>query len=496
MNAGTTGTIWTVEGNFSPSGGRGVNLVLRTVGERTTDLALALAIKHVRPNRVHIVDNVRPFWRAVERMLEIGHGGASHVVFLDADCLILEDLRPFLDANELAYVDCYVQDPFRGRVACGVHITRIDVVERMRRTEPPRDDIRWMLRPESTRRSLALRGVQDSVQYRGAHILHDHFQRYDHIFAKIALRELRSRTEASRPVFEAAIERWGQGADYDVARAAVAHAREHIPPSSPAPEVQKYIESLPDLAHREIGAMNLPERPALTMREVRQAGERIRPTQGRGAERRKVFGVGLPRTGTSSLRMALHLLGHDVAHYPVDQASLNTLARGDGRFPLLDHYDGLADLTTVPCFRELDALHPGAKFILTVRNKRSWLTSLENHWWDRSVSGSPYGEPDSALAAPMGIRRFLQAAVYGCYEFNADRLSRVYDEHVGTVRDYFDGRPDDLLVLDIVGGEGWDKLAPFLGSAAPADPFPHMGLQSQRPDRNHALASHDMATRK
>ncbi|WP_431045348.1 hypothetical protein ACQUSR_27840 [Streptomyces sp. P1-3] len=282
MNGDTTGAIRAMDGDFSPRGGRCVDLVLRTVGERTTDVALELAIKHLRPNRVYIVDNVRPFWFAIDEMLRIGHERASHVVYLDADCLILEDLRPFLDANELAFVDCLVQDAFRGRVACGVHITRTDVVERMRRMEPPRDHIPWMLRPESTRRSLALRGIQDSVQYRGAHILHDHFQHYDHIFAKIALRELRSRTEATRRAFEAAMARWGEGADYDIARTAVAHARVHVPHGAPAPAVQQYIESLPDLAYREVRAMNLPKRPALTMREVRRAGERIRGVRGEG----------------------------------------------------------------------------------------------------------------------------------------------------------------------------------------------------------------------
>ncbi|MFE7120906.1 sulfotransferase, partial [Streptomyces sp. NPDC057654] len=359
-----------------PAAGRRVHLVLRTVGERTTDLALDLAVQHIRPHRVHIVDDVRPFWRAVDLMLDIDYGDASCVVFLDADCLILEDLRPFLDANELAFVECYVHDPFRGRVPCGVHIVRADVVRRMRRAEVRRDDVAWLLRPESTRLELALKGVQDSVQYRGAHILHDHFQHYDHVFAKIALRELRSRTEASRPVFAAAVAGWGQGPDHDVARAAVGHARSQVAESATGRDVRRYIERLPETSLREVEAMGLPDRPALTRRDVVRAGRRVRSAAGRRADRAKVFGLGLTRTGTRSLRSALHLLGYDVAHYPIDRASLDALARGDGRFPLLKHYDGLADVAAVPCFRELDALHRGAKFVLTVRDKASWLASL------------------------------------------------------------------------------------------------------------------------
>ncbi|MEV0262365.1 sulfotransferase family protein [Streptomyces sp. NPDC050617] len=455
-----------------PAGGRRVHLVLRTVGERTTDLALDLAVRHIRPHRAHIVDDVRPFWRAVDLMLDIDYEDASCVVFLDADCLILEDLRPFLDANELAFVECYVHDPFRGRVPCGVHIVRADVVERMRRADVGRDDVAWVLRPEGTRLESALRGVQDSVQHRGAHILHDHFQHYDHVFAKIALRELRSRTEASRPVFAAAVAGWGRGPDFDVARAAVDHARAHVAEGAPAAEVRRYIERLPRTALHEVEAMGLPDLPALTLREVLRTGERARAATGRGADRTKVFGLGLPRTGTRSLRAALHLLGYHVAHYPVDRASLDALVRGDGRFPLLEHYDGFADVTAVPCYRELDALHRGAKFVLTVRDKAGWLASLERNWPRDAAPGSPCGRADDARGAARETRRFVREAVYGCRAFDAGRLSRVYDEHVAAVRTHFAGRPGDLLVLDIVGGEGWERLAPFLGASTPARPFP------------------------
>lgn len=470
VRAGSAGAVREMAGAGSSAGGRPVDLVLRTVGERTTDLALDLAVRNLRPRRVHLVDDVRPFWRAVDLMLDIDHEGASHVVFLDADCLVLEDLRPFLDANELAFVECYVHDPFRGRVPCGVHITRTDLVERMRRIEPDRDDVGWMLRPESSRLEAALPGVQDSVQYRGAHILHDHFQHYEHVFAKLALRELRSRTAASRPVLAAAIARWGDGPDHEVARAAVAHARAHVPEGTPGPGVQRYIEGLPQTALRAVRTMDLPDRPPLTPEEVRRTGERVRAAAGAG--RPKVFGLGLPRTGTRSLRAALHLLGWDVAHYPVDRASLDALIRGDGGFPLLEHYDGLADPAAIPCFRALDARHPGAKFVLTVREKGGWLASLERNWAQAAAPGPPGGRDDDARGTARETRRFLREAVYGRHTFDAARLSRVYDAHLAAVRGHFDGRPGDLLVLDIAGGEGWERLAPFLGVPASARPFP------------------------
>jgi hypothetical protein len=184
-------------------------------------------------------------------------------------------------------------------------------------------------------------------------------------------------------------------------------------------------------------------------------------------KRPKVFGLGLSRTGTKSLTAALHLLGFDVVHYPTDRESFAAMARGDGRFPLLEHHDGLADIVTIPCLAELDALHPGSRFVLTVRAEEDWLRSMQVHWW-----GKPVVMPGHEDTSAMRVRALLRAAVFGCYEFNQERLARIYDDHVTRVRTYFCDRPDDLLVLDIVGGEGWEKLAPFLGYAPPDVPFP------------------------
>jgi 3'(2'), 5'-bisphosphate nucleotidase len=38
--------------------------------------------------------------------------------------------------------------------------------------------------------------------------------------------------------------------------------------------------------------------------------------------------------------------------------------------------------------------------------------------------------------------------------------------------DYFKDRPQDLLVIDVTAGEGWEKLCPFLGKPTPDIPFP------------------------
>ncbi|GAA0463687.1 sulfotransferase family protein [Streptomyces olivaceiscleroticus] len=184
--------------------------------------------------------------------------------------------------------------------------------------------------------------------------------------------------------------------------------------------------------------------------------------------RPKVFGIGLSRTGTRSLSAALRTLGFDVAHYPSDPATHQALLAGTARFPLLDRLDGITDITVVPYYEELDLAWPGAKFILTVRDEDSWLRSCRAHWQRPTASKGDRGEnyPD--------LQRFLRAAVYGCLDFDAGRFARVHRRHTEQVRRYFKDRDSDLLVLDIVGGEGYERLAPFLGVETPDGPFPHV----------------------
>ncbi len=470
------GVVRTLDGDFSRPGSRHVELVFRSVGERTSELALALAIENVKPQRVHVIEDVKPFALAVRRMLDLPHATdpkspCSHVVHMDADCLILEDMRPFLDDNALPYVDCYVQDRFRGRIHCGVHVTRTDVVQMMATVPVPKDDLPYVLRPESRLRNLALAELGLEKQLKSFHILHDHFQDLADIFAKYALRELRSRTEFQRKRLDASMSRWGAGKDLDVARHAIAHAARVVPPGAKPKHVEAYIQNLPQIAHEELATMGLGDQPPLTRDELARSIEADASLRARKPPP-KVFCLGLSRTGTRSLTAALHVLGIDTVHYPIDRGTLDALKRGDGAFPLLDHYDGITDITTIPSFEELDRLHPGAKFILTTRDEASWLKSCRQHWGTR-----PPLEGALALEhrVQMEVRKHLRDAVYGGYDFDATRFTLARRDHHARVTEHFRDRPNDLLTIDIVSGDRWEKLTAFLGLEIPTHPFPHKG---------------------
>jgi hypothetical protein len=173
----------------------------------------------------------------------------------------------------------------------------------------------------------------------------------------------------------------------------------------------------------------------------------------------KIFGIGLSKTGTTSLHQAFKELGFLSKHFPKVPEIFS------GQFRCLDKYDAASDVSIVPYYPQLDAAYSGSKFILTVRNIEDWLQSMER-WWRGERKPSEY---------MIEVR----LAVYGIHTFHADRLKYVYEKHVAEVKKYFADRPGDLLTINICAGEGWDMLCPFLNKPMPGTSFPFVVPGSQ-----------------
>ncbi len=180
--------------------------------------------------------------------------------------------------------------------------------------------------------------------------------------------------------------------------------------------------------------------------------------------RPKVFCIGFQKTGTTSLHAALTMLGYNTASVvgrglSADQLRAQALSLC---IATAEKVDAAQDMPWPLFFRELDRALPGSKFVLTVRDPDAWFASVERHFGDRpdAMQEFVYG-----AAAPAGQR---------------DRYLSVYKDHEAAVRRYFDGRPADLLVMDLEAGDGWDTLCAFLGAPTPRHPFPEKNRTRDR----------------
>ena len=171
----------------------------------------------------------------------------------------------------------------------------------------------------------------------------------------------------------------------------------------------------------------------------------------------KIIGVGFQKTGTSSLREALKILGYRVKD--TSARPLIPILKGDYHkvLRMIRDYDALEDTPWYMIYKELDERIPGSKFILTLRDEESWYKSVSRH----------IGHLRNAS------HEWIYGRGKGLPMEDKENTIMVYSNHNKEVVHYFRDRPEDLMVVDFTQGGGWDELCRFLGKEIPEVPFPH-----------------------
>lgn len=168
----------------------------------------------------------------------------------------------------------------------------------------------------------------------------------------------------------------------------------------------------------------------------------------------KVIGIGFQKTGTSSLSEALTILGYNVLGYDKSFPAMLFKEDYDSLFNIADKYDAYQDNPWAILYQQLDQRYHNSKFILTIRDEEEWLQSVVNHFG--------YGHEE------------MQRWVYGIGhpKGNESLYLERYRSHNENVINYFNDRKEDLCVLSICDGDGWDKLCDFLNVKIPEIDFP------------------------
>jgi Sulfotransferase domain len=183
----------------------------------------------------------------------------------------------------------------------------------------------------------------------------------------------------------------------------------------------------------------------------------------------QVFGTGLGRTGTMSLKLALEQLGLGPCHHMVEVFAKPErvplwIAAGAGQADwdaIFEGYSSAVDYPSCRFWRELMAYYPEAKIIHTVRDPERWFTSTQETIFSPLTVGATGAGP---LAAFFNI-------------FMADYGGRMHER--GFMLDYFRHHTetvlatvpkDRLLAFDV--GQGWEPLCAFLDVPVPDTPFP------------------------
>jgi hypothetical protein len=179
----------------------------------------------------------------------------------------------------------------------------------------------------------------------------------------------------------------------------------------------------------------------------------------------KIFGIGMNKTGTTSLKKCFRILSlYPVAPTPASSREINKATRrlfkkGDYE-PALKFAERYRSFEDRPwniweMYQHLDRRFPDSRFILTVRDPETWWRSVER--WITFMKPRMAEKYRIHLRSPSLCKGDM---IKGYLRYN------------DTVMDYFENR-QNMLVVDFEKGDGWTSLCGFLDCPVPPEPFPH-----------------------
>lgn len=188
-----------------------------------------------------------------------------------------------------------------------------------------------------------------------------------------------------------------------------------------------------------------------------------------------VIGAGFGRTGTTSLKLALEMLGLGPCYHMTEvfknpgHAELWSAA-ADGPIDwesLLAGYPSAVDWPSTFFWRELANLYPQAKVILSVRSTESWVKSVHQTIF-RAIGSDIEDKPPYVVSQMLMARKLIFDKTFDGRPNDVPHISAVFEKHNDEVRRTI--APERLLVYQ--SSDGWEPLCTFLGVPVPDAPFP------------------------
>ncbi|KAE8220238.1 hypothetical protein CF319_g6204 [Tilletia indica] len=194
----------------------------------------------------------------------------------------------------------------------------------------------------------------------------------------------------------------------------------------------------------------------------------------------RVIGAGIPRTGTLSMKQALDILGipcHHMAAVLADrtdhEAKTWTKAGTEGLSDsewddLLRPWQACIDAPSACFYKRLADLYPDAKIIVTTRNAKKWLASMQRTIGVRRPGDWEWFLLSNFSSAMRYMTPMWKVTVWkGCFK-DLPLAEHILPDFVDEVLDFFRARGelDRVLVYDIdskeAGQLGWERVCPFL----------------------------------
>jgi len=175
--------------------------------------------------------------------------------------------------------------------------------------------------------------------------------------------------------------------------------------------------------------------------------------------KQKIVGIGLGKTGTTSLAAALKYLGYHHFWYNPHIAKEFFSGNLGEVWEILKTYDSFEDYPWPFLYQEIDKMYPESRFILTTRKEpEAWYRSLCKHFDKGGMENHQkiYGFPNP-------------------HDYKNEHIE-FYLKHNQAVIDYFSNRPNKLLVVCWENGDGYREICRFLNHSVPKHSFPRLNV--------------------
>jgi hypothetical protein len=204
----------------------------------------------------------------------------------------------------------------------------------------------------------------------------------------------------------------------------------------------------------------------------------------------KIIGAGFPRTGTTTLKRSLEMLGYEKCYHMKELLTKPEMLphwlsmENTGTMDwdtLYKGYSASVDLPAYPYYKEHLERYPDAKIILTVRPFESWYKSVHSTIWQAGpqnlaqklqMMGRMAFNPRlrKVISCIKFVRRHLWDQQFqGRFEDKAF-VEKIFHQHIEGVK--ADVPAEKLLVYDV--RDGWEPLCQFLDLPIPTEALPHL----------------------
>lgn len=199
--------------------------------------------------------------------------------------------------------------------------------------------------------------------------------------------------------------------------------------------------------------------------------------------KKKIFCIGLNKTGTTSLKVEMGYQGIVVGNQRKAELLFDDWVKRDfkklKRYCYTAQFFQDAPFSYPYTFIALDQFFPGSKFILTVRNSpEQWYSSLARFHGKIWGNGNIPPTAEDLKNAPYIYKGFAYHArmhalpVTDENPYDKDILIDYYRTLNKNVKDYFRHRPEDLLVINLAKKGDYARFCKFLGVEQKKDTFP------------------------